>query len=206
MKPALRASTVVQSLSCVWLFATPWDCSIPGLPVLHHLSEFAQTRARWVDDTIQPTQPLLPPSPPASIIIPKMTFRPRQPESKTEQGVYKAKEHAPLPQDVTCFLGHTPGTQYLSIFAQTVLGPLPEPTSQGFHPWFVLLRVKHDWCVCPGSEGQWGGSCLKVGAWIELGCMVGMYVHSINRRPGGPMAKTLHPPMQGPRFHPWLRD
>ena len=37
---------------------------------------------------------------------------------------------------------------------------------------------------------------MKVGAWIELGCMVGMYVHSINRRPGGPMAKT-HTPNAG---------
>ena len=28
---------MVQSLSCVWLFATPMDCSMPGFPVLHYL-------------------------------------------------------------------------------------------------------------------------------------------------------------------------
>ena len=41
------------------------DRSMPGLPVLHHLLEFAQTHARWIDDAIQPSHPLLPPSPPA---------------------------------------------------------------------------------------------------------------------------------------------
>ena len=34
---------VVQSLSRVQLFVTPMDCNIPGLPVLQHLLEFAQT-------------------------------------------------------------------------------------------------------------------------------------------------------------------
>ena len=33
---------VVQSLSCVQL-CDPMGCSMPGLPVLHCLSEFAQT-------------------------------------------------------------------------------------------------------------------------------------------------------------------
>ena len=32
---------------------------------LHHLPEFAQTHAHWVDDAIQPSHPLSPPSPPA---------------------------------------------------------------------------------------------------------------------------------------------
>ena len=41
----------------------PMDYSSPGFPVLHHLLEFAQTYVRWVDDAIQPSHPLLPPSP-----------------------------------------------------------------------------------------------------------------------------------------------
>ena len=41
------------------------DCSTPGFPVLHHLLEFVQTHVHWVDDTIQPSHPLLPLSPPA---------------------------------------------------------------------------------------------------------------------------------------------
>ena len=30
----------------------PMDCSTPGLPILHHLLEFAQTRVHWVCDAI----------------------------------------------------------------------------------------------------------------------------------------------------------
>ena len=39
------------------------DCSIPGLPVHHHLPEFIQTHVHWVGDAIQPSHPLLSPSP-----------------------------------------------------------------------------------------------------------------------------------------------
>ena len=38
----------------------PMECSMPGFPVLHSLSEFAQTQVHWVHDTIQPSHPLLP--------------------------------------------------------------------------------------------------------------------------------------------------
>ena len=50
--------------SCLTL-CDPMDCSMPGFPVLHHLPEFAQTQIHWVDDAIQPSHPLLSPSPPA---------------------------------------------------------------------------------------------------------------------------------------------
>ena len=40
-------------------------CSMPVSSVLHHLPEFAQTYVHWVSDAIQPSHPLLPPSPPA---------------------------------------------------------------------------------------------------------------------------------------------
>ena len=43
----------------------PMDCSTPGLPVLHHVSEFTQTHVHWVGDAIQPPHPLSSPSPPA---------------------------------------------------------------------------------------------------------------------------------------------
>ena len=41
------------------------DCSTPGFPVPHHLPEFGQTHAHWVDDAIQLSHPLSSPSPPA---------------------------------------------------------------------------------------------------------------------------------------------
>ena len=43
----------------------PMDCSTPGFPLLHRLSEFAQTHVHWVGDAIQPSHPLSSPSPPA---------------------------------------------------------------------------------------------------------------------------------------------
>ena len=39
------------------------DCSTPGLPVRHQLPEFTQTHVHWVGDAIQPSHPLLSPSP-----------------------------------------------------------------------------------------------------------------------------------------------
>ena len=56
----------VQWLRCVWL-CNPIDCSTPDSPVLLCLPEFAQTPVHWVGDAIQPSHPLLPPSPPAPV-------------------------------------------------------------------------------------------------------------------------------------------
>ena len=41
------------------------DCSTSGFPVFQYLSELAQTHVHWVSDAIQPSHPLLSPSPPA---------------------------------------------------------------------------------------------------------------------------------------------
>ena len=40
----------------------PMDCSMPGFPVIHYLSDFVQAHVRWVSDAIQPSilcRPLL---------------------------------------------------------------------------------------------------------------------------------------------------
>ena len=49
---------------CPTLF-DPMNCSTPGLPVHHQLPEFTQTHVHQVSDAIQPSHPLLSPSPPA---------------------------------------------------------------------------------------------------------------------------------------------
>ena len=41
------------------------DCSMPGFPVRHQLLELTQTHVHWVGNSIQPSHPLLSPSPPA---------------------------------------------------------------------------------------------------------------------------------------------
>ena len=40
----------------------PMDCSTPGLPVPHHLPEFAQVHVHCIGDDIQPSHPLTPSS------------------------------------------------------------------------------------------------------------------------------------------------
>ena len=54
--------SVIQS--CPTL-CDPMDCSTSGFPVHHHLPELAQTHVHWVGDAIQPSCPLLSPSPSA---------------------------------------------------------------------------------------------------------------------------------------------
>ena len=50
--------------SCLTL-CDPMDCSTPGLPVPHHLLEFAQIHIHCIGDAIQPSHPLRPSSPSA---------------------------------------------------------------------------------------------------------------------------------------------
>ena len=56
------------------------DCSTPGLPVHHQLLEFTQIHVHWVGGAIQPSHPLLSPSPlclqsfPASGSFPRSQF------------------------------------------------------------------------------------------------------------------------------------
>ena len=45
------------SQSCLTL-CDPMDCSMPGFPVLHRLTEFAQTHVHQLGDAIQPSHPL----------------------------------------------------------------------------------------------------------------------------------------------------
>ena len=59
---SVQFSSVTQS--CPTL-CDPMNCSMPGLPVHHQLSESTQTHVHWVSDAIQSSHPLSSPSPPA---------------------------------------------------------------------------------------------------------------------------------------------
>ena len=56
---------------CCWVaksclpLCDPMDCNTPVSPVLYYLQESAHTHSHWVSDVIQPSHPLLLPSPPA---------------------------------------------------------------------------------------------------------------------------------------------
>ena len=58
---SVQFSSVTQS--CPTLY-DPMNYSMPGLPVHHQLPEFTQTHVHRVGDAIQPSHPLLSPSPP----------------------------------------------------------------------------------------------------------------------------------------------
>ena len=58
----LQFNSVAQSYPTL---CDPINCSMPGLPVHHQLLEFTQTHVHQVCDVIQPSHPLLSPSPPA---------------------------------------------------------------------------------------------------------------------------------------------
>ena len=71
LKTSVQFSSVTQS--CPTL-CDPMNCSMPGLPVHHHLLEFTQTHVHRVSDAIQPSHPLsspllLPPIPPSNKVF-----------------------------------------------------------------------------------------------------------------------------------------
>ena len=64
----IKSNSVQFSLSVVSNSLWPLGLhSTPGLPVHHQLPEFTQTHVHWVGDAIQPSHPLMSPSPLPSI-------------------------------------------------------------------------------------------------------------------------------------------
>ena len=58
---SVQFSSVTQSCPALW---DPMGSSTPGFPVHDQLLKLAQTHVHQVGDTIQPSHPLLSPSPP----------------------------------------------------------------------------------------------------------------------------------------------
>ena len=56
--------SLVQMLSHVRLFVTPWIAARQASLSITNSQEFTQTHVRWVSDAIQPSHPLSSPSPP----------------------------------------------------------------------------------------------------------------------------------------------
>ena len=71
LQNGIMCSASVTCISLHWCSVTqscptlcdPMDCCTPGLPVLHHLPELAQSHVHRVGDAIQPSHPLSSPSP-----------------------------------------------------------------------------------------------------------------------------------------------
>ena len=63
------------------------DCSMPGFPVLHYLPELAQTHVHSVSNIIQPSHPLLSPSPPVLNLSKHQSFPMSQLFASGGQGI-----------------------------------------------------------------------------------------------------------------------
>ena len=61
----LLISSVSSVTQLCLTLCDPMNCSTPGLTVHHQLPKFTQTHIHRVSDAIQPSRPLLSPSPPA---------------------------------------------------------------------------------------------------------------------------------------------
>ena len=59
----IGVSSVQFSCSVISTLCDPMDSSTPNFPVHHQLQELAQTHVHWVNEAIQPSHPLLSPSP-----------------------------------------------------------------------------------------------------------------------------------------------
>ena len=66
MEKAIRSHQIRSVAQSCTTLCDPMNCSMPGLPVHHQLPEFTQTHVHQVSDAIQPSHPLLSPSPLAS--------------------------------------------------------------------------------------------------------------------------------------------
>ena len=63
VSPTLHSAQLSSVAQLCPTLCDPVDCSMPGFPVLYQLPELAQTHVHQVSDAIQPSHPLLSPSP-----------------------------------------------------------------------------------------------------------------------------------------------
>ena len=90
-----KLHVVVQLLSCVWLFATPWTAAHQA-SLSFAVFQFAQTCGHWVGDAIQPSQPLLPPSTSALNLSQHESFQISQPFASGGQNVGASASVLPM--------------------------------------------------------------------------------------------------------------
>ena len=100
----MQSSGQFSSVAESWpTLSDPMNHSMSGLPVHHQLPEFTQTQVHQVGDVIQPSHPLLSPSPPAPIptsirvFSSESTLRMRWPKySSFSFSIIPSKEHPGL--------------------------------------------------------------------------------------------------------------
>ena len=121
----------------------PMNCSTPGLPVHHQLPGFTQTHVHRVSDAIQPSHPLLSPSPPA-------------PNPSQHQGLFQWVNSS---LDRLIFwdlsqLCSMASNSYISKYPRSAVGRFQRwfPSSQPWHTHISQLVINHHYhrCCCEG--------------------------------------------------------
>ena len=112
----MNCCSVTQSFLTL---CNPMECSMLHFSVFHYFPEFAQTHVHWVDDAIQPSHPLLSPSPRALSLY----------------------QHQDLFQWVSSSQLEKEMATHSSVLAWRIPG-MGEP---GGLPFMGLHRVGHDW-------------------------------------------------------------
>ena len=130
----------------------PMDCSLLGFHVHHYFPEITQTHVHWVGDAIQPSHPLVSPSPPAFNLSQHQGFIPMsQFFASGGQSIGTSASPSVFPMNIqNCFpLGLTGGISLLSkrlwrVFSNTTVQMHQffgaQPSSQSnchIHTWLL---------------------------------------------------------------------
>ena len=139
-------SQSVQSLSCVRLFVTIWDCSMPGIPIHHQLLELAQTHVHPVADAFQQCYPLSSPSPPAFHLSQHQgVFQWVSSSHQVAKALRVSASASVLPMNIQDWfpLGWTSLISSQSKGLSSVFPDTRVQKHQFFHPWLSLVQLSH---------------------------------------------------------------
>ena len=138
------SSLQLLSLSCLTLH-NPMKCSTPGFPVLHYLSEFAQTHVHWIRDTIQPSHLLSSPSLLLSIFPSIRVFSKSQLFPSGGQCIVASASASVLPRNIqsSLLLGLTGLIPLLSKGLSRVFSSTTVQKHQSFNTQFFMVQLSH---------------------------------------------------------------
>ena len=108
------------------------NSSTPGLPVHHQLPESTQTHVHWVSDAIQPSHPLLSPSPPAQPFPASGSFQMSQLFASSGQSIGVSAATSVLPMN-TQYWSPLGWTAWLSLQSKGLSRVFSNTTVQTHH-------------------------------------------------------------------------
>ena len=133
---SVQFSSVTQSCPTP---CKPMDCSMPGFPVHNQLLELVQTHVHQAGDTIQPSHPLSPHSPPALNL-------------SQHQGLFQWVNS--LHQVAKCSFSISPSREYSGLIFFTI-------------DWFYLLAVQGDQIYTPILSFPYIGNKQSLGRCLQ---------------------------------------